>query len=87
MRKTAEQINRQAEFLSTGIRSETIYINKQYRLMDQSHLYPVCNRFNATERAIKRARALFSQSGMHCAGLDYCYAIENELSRIVNGRL
>jgi hypothetical protein len=84
LRKTAEEISRQAEFMSTGIRSETIYINKQYRMQDESNWWPIRNRFNATERAIKRVRNLFTDNGMYCAGLEYCYAIENELSNIVN---
>ena len=31
-------------------------INKEFRLKDDSHLYPIRGGFNATERAIRRLR-------------------------------
>ena len=58
-------------------------INKLYRAQDESHLYPINNRFNATDRAIMRVRAYSKQAGA-IYGLEYCYAVENELSNIVN---
>ena len=33
-------------------------INAHFRRHDDSHLYPICGRFNATERAIRRVRRL-----------------------------
>jgi hypothetical protein len=55
-------------------------INKLYRMQDDSHLYPVNNRFNATERAIRRIR----RGGMAIYGLEYCCVLETEISDIVN---
>ena len=31
-------------------------VNSKFRKADESHLWPVCGRFNATERAIRRIR-------------------------------
>ena len=58
-------------------------INKLYRQQDNSHLYPVNNAFNVTERAIRKAREFQRQSGA-CYGLEYCYLIDSILSDIVN---
>jgi hypothetical protein len=55
-------------------------INKLYRMQDDSHLYPTNGRFNATERAIRRVRRI----GLAVYGLEYCYALETEMSNIVN---
>lgn len=75
---TAEQIAQQAEKYN-GI-ANIAAINKAYRQQDESHLYPVYNKFDATERAIRRIR----KQGLSLYGLEYCYAIERELSNIVN---
>lgn len=61
-------------------------INAIYRGRDDSRLYPILGAFNATERAIRRTR----EYAKHCGGLfglEYCYALEGELSRIVNGEV
>ena len=78
---TAEQIAELTENKdgSANIRA----INKYYRDQDESRLYPINNRFNATERAIRRVRAYSKQAGA-IYGLGYCYLIEAELSNIVN---
>ena len=55
-------------------------INKLYRQQDNSHLYPVNNAFNVTERAIRRIRRF----GYGATGLEYCYAVDDEISTIVN---
>lgn len=60
-------------------------INKLYRQQDESHLWPILSRFNATERAIRNVREFQRLLGESLYGLEYCYAIEGELSRIVNG--
>lgn len=54
-------------------------INSYFRANDESHKWPICNKFDATERAIRRLRG-------HCphGGLEYFLALESELSRIVN---
>ena len=56
-------------------------INAYFRQHDESHKWPVCGRFNATERAIRRTRRNgFGVNG----GLEYYLAVERELSEIVN---
>ena len=56
-------------------------INAYFRQHDDSHLYPVCGRFNATERAIRRTRRNgFAPHG----GLEYYLAVEREITEIVN---
>ena len=59
-------------------------INRLYRNQDESHLYPINGRFDATERAIRKARAFQRDSGA-VYGLEYCYLLEELLSNIVNG--
>lgn len=59
-------------------------ISAYFREHDDSHLWPVCGRFNATERAIRRTRR--KGFGVH-GGLEYYLAIEFELSEIVNGMI
>ena len=59
-------------------------INAYFRKKDESHLYPVCGRFNATERAIRRVREQKRQ-GLEChPGLEYYLTLERELSNIIN---
>ncbi len=60
-------------------------INRLYRLQDESALWPVCGRFNVTERAIRRAAKFERESGVALGGLEYCYFLESALSDIVNG--
>lgn len=55
-------------------------INAYYRATDESHKWPICNKFNATERAIRRLR----KTGLFNGGLEYFLALDAELSRIVN---
>lgn len=75
---TAEQI---AGFTqdSEGIQNIKL-INKFYRVQDESDKYPIRNDFNATERAIRRVR----KYDCPVYGIEYCYAIEDALSDIVN---
>ena len=56
-------------------------INAYLRENDDSHLWPICGRFNATERAIRRVRRY--GFGVH-GGLEYYLAVVHELSDIVN---
>lgn len=58
-------------------------INELYRAQDESHLWPVCGRFDATERAIRRAREYRRESGP-CYGLEYALLVDSMLSEIVN---
>ena len=56
-------------------------INAYYRANDDSHKWPICNKFNATERAIRRLR----KTGMYAnGGLEYFLALDLEISNIVN---
>ena len=59
-------------------------INAYFRKHDDSHLWPICGRFNATERAIRRIRR-YRRDGMEvCSGLEYYLTLEREISQIVN---
>lgn len=59
-------------------------INSIFRENDQSHLYPICGRFDATERAIRRIRKNRREGLCVEPGLEYWLTLENEISRIVN---
>ena len=59
-------------------------INKEFRLKDDSHLYPIRGRFNATERAIRRIREYQRQGLVIDSAYSYESALENEISNIVN---
>ena len=80
--KSPEEIAKLAE-QATG-RKERIMINNLYRLQDESYLFPINGRFNATERAIRRAQKYERESGCALVGLEYCYFLDNEISNIVN---
>ena len=56
-------------------------INAYFRANDESHKWPICNKFDATERAIRRLR----KTGIYNGGLEYFHALDAELSAIVNG--
>lgn len=58
-------------------------INAAFRAADESHLYPINGRFDATERAIRRVRKLMQANGS-MGGLEYAYVLDSEISRIVN---
>ena len=87
MIKSPYQIALEIEALDLSERMQTIAINKAFRLQDDSHLFPIRNRFNATERAIKQARAIMSAYGQACIGLEYCLTIDSRLSSIVNNAI
>jgi len=79
--KTAEEIANLTEHLDG--RANITAINKLYRQQDESHLWPIQGRYNATERAIRRARDFTREAGP-VYGLEYCYLLEDLLSDIVN---
>lgn len=58
-------------------------INALFRAQDESHLFPVNNRFNATERAIRRLQRLRRECPI-APGVEYALALDEEISRIVN---
>lgn len=68
-------------------RANRAAINRSFRAADESHLWPVNNRFNATERAIRNVQRFMCDGGYDLAGLEYALAVDAELSRIVNGAL
>jgi hypothetical protein len=84
-RLTAEQIADRAEPFQG--RTNTVAINRAFRAQDESALFPVSGRFNATERAIRQTRANFRDMGEPCEGLAYALSLDAALSRIVNGVL
>lgn len=55
-------------------------INAYFRANDESHKWPICNKFDATERAIRRLRKLQYYNG----GYEYFCALDTEISSIVN---
>ena len=59
-------------------------INRGFRAADESHLWPINGRFDATERAIRRVRRYMREAGDDLSGLAYALALDAELSRIVN---
>ncbi len=63
--------------------ANTRQINKYFRSIDESQLWPICNKFNATERAIKRLQ----KTGLYNGGLAYFLALESEISDIVNSQV
>ena len=62
-------------------------INKHFRTTDESNLWPICGKFNATKRAIRRVGRFQAQTGAPIEGLEYWLALESELSNIVNGAI
>jgi len=82
--KTAEQIATETDNKNSlaNIRA----INKAYRAQDDSRLWPVNNRFNVTERAIRQARKLQRESGA-VYGLEYCYMLDSLISKIINSEV
>lgn len=64
--------------------SETRKINKKMREKDDSHLWPICGRFNATEIAIRRLRRWQAQGGYFDCAYSYELSLEAEISKIVN---
>ncbi len=76
---TAEQIDK----ASTSKRQ----IRKMYRAQDESNLWPINGRFNATNLAIRQADKFERESGCALEWLEYCYFIEERISTIVNGEV
>jgi hypothetical protein len=66
-------------------RANIAAINRLFRRQDESHLWPINGRFDATERAIRRLRRLAREGACIEPGLEYALALYAELSAIVNG--
>jgi hypothetical protein len=62
-------------------------INKLFRKQDESHLFPICGRFNATDRAIRRLQEQDRQGACIGYGLEYALALDGEISNIVNSAI
>lgn len=58
-------------------------IRKIFRENDESAKWPVCGRFNVTERAIRRV-ARMEREGGRLSSLEYAYALDRTISAIVN---
>jgi hypothetical protein len=66
--------------------ANTKEINRLFRTQDESHLYPIKHRFNATERAIRRARDFQRDNGA-VYGLEYSLLLDQMLSDVVNSAI
>lgn len=59
-------------------------INAYFRKHDESRKYPICGRFNATERAIRKVYRRRREGLDVNPGLEYYLTLEQELTEIVN---
>jgi hypothetical protein len=81
--KTPEQIYYAAEKKSDTWRGQRVIIKRLFRQQDESYLWPIRGRFNATERAFRRVNAIEQASGS-MPNLEYALSVDNEISKIVN---
>lgn len=59
-------------------------INRHFRNEDDSDKWPICGKFNVTERAIRKLRKQHREGMVINEGLEYYLALETEISNIVN---
>lgn len=59
-------------------------INRYFREHDESHKWPICGRFNATERAIRKLRKLRHDGLDVSHGLEFYLSLERLIGEIVN---
>lgn len=80
--KTPEEIDAMAMAgeANTTLLAYTRRLNAIYRAADESHKWPICGRFNATERAIRQCRKFARDTGVPYTAHDLDFA----LSQIVN---
>lgn len=82
---TAEQINNQTSHIESPEAQveamKAIFLEK-----DDSSLYPINGRFNATERAFNNI-ALLEEANGPLYGLEFALSVEHEISEIVNAEL
>lgn len=72
------------EYFGEDVTNMTVrQINELFRRHDESHLFPINGDFNVTERAIRRLRKYMKTNGSF-DGADYAYALDQEISNIVN---
>jgi hypothetical protein len=86
MIKTAEQITEIAESKSDTYLGKKRIINQYFLAQDESHLFPINNRFNVTKRAIRHAAQCEKYNG-EMGIYEYALFIENDTSNIVNGAI
>ena len=67
-------------------RANRAAINRAFRAADESHLWPISGRFDATERAIRAVQRFMREGGYKLTGLEYALVLDAELSRIVNAK-
>lgn len=69
---------------------ELIAANRALRLIDDSDKWPICGKFNVTNRAIRRFRSLFIDTRVDwdfVTQSDYMQCVDNFIGQIVNGEL
>jgi hypothetical protein len=59
-------------------------INRTFRQTDESHLWPINGKFNATERAIRKVRKSVRAGLFINDPESYRAILEDEITRIVN---
>ena len=59
-------------------------INRHFRNEDDSDKWPICGKFNVTERAIRKLREYRRKGMVINEGLEYYLALEAEIGNIVN---
>ena len=79
---TPYQIAQRAEDLEGT--ANIAMINRLFARQDESHLWPINGRFDATQRAIRRLRRMRTEVEIN-PGLEYALALDAEISRVVNG--
>lgn len=65
-------------------RSEVRQVNKKMRKKDDSNLWPINGKFNATDRAIRKLYHTYRKHIEFESALEYELALEQEISNIVN---
>lgn len=84
MTKSASEIAAYAESRAETMTGQIRVMNRIFRQQDESHKWPVRNRFDATERAIRKARRFFAETGGPSIALEYALTVDGLLSDIVN---
>lgn len=82
MNLTAEQIDANTQDIDCPVEQVTA-MKALFAEQDQSHLYPINGKFNATEMAFSQVEQLEECNGA-LYGLEFAYAVETALSEIVN---
>ena len=80
--RIAENISKLYQDLDGKANRSAIF--KHYRDMDDSHLYPILGDFNLTNRSIGRLYPFEKEYGERLYGLELCYWIDGQISKIVN---